>query len=330
MARAYGQRLTQKEGRILPIVLSALAMISSTSRDESSLGGVSKEEGKMEPAGQLEIHSELDDLCNREASVEFWFARDLQARYGYGSWESFEKVINRAIANAQTVGIAHQDHFRQVTKMVELGSGATREVSDYMLSRYGAYLTALAADEKKKPIAYIKHYFVEQTRSQELVQQRAAEVDRLEKRQMLAASEKSLSKLFHDRGMTGKEMGITRSEGDKALFGLPTQALKKRFGVLKSRPVADFLPTVSLAAKNLASEMSQVNIEAHDLRGLSAIKREHVSNNSSVREMLEERGIKPEDLPPAEDAKRVENRLKREERDIAKHVLPPGSADWQS
>ena len=253
----------------------------------------------------------------QEEAVEFWYARDLMALLGYDRWENFHKAIERAIDSCKASEIEPADHFRSVTKMVQIGSGAERAVKDYMLTRYACYLIAQNGDPRKEEIAFAQSYFAVQTRKQELIEERIAYIERTEARGKLRESEKRLSQNIYERGVDDAGFGRIRSRGDQALFGgKSTQEMKKKLGVSDKRPLADFLPTLTIAAKNLATEMTNYNVEEKDLQGESASTSEHVQNNQSVRDTLGSRGIKPEELPPSEDIKKLERRVKSQEKKL--------------
>ena len=253
-------------------------------------------------------------------TMEVWYARELQNVLGYVRWENFVVAINRAMESCKTQNINIDDHFREVTKMVVLGSNAERSVKDFMLTRYACYLIAQNGDPKKEEIAFAQSYFAVQTRNAELIEERLQLLSRLETRERLRCSEKQLSQNIYQRGVDDKGFGRIRSKGDTALFGgVNTEQMKQRLGV-KSGALADHLPTLTIAAKNLATEMTNYNVEQKDLQGEMPITTEHIQNNQSVRGMLLQRGIRPEELPAAEDIKKVERRVAREEKQLEKNT----------
>jgi DNA-damage-inducible protein D len=260
-------------------------------------------------------HEIKDDEGN---SMDVWYARELQQVLGYARWENFIVAIGRAIESCKSLKINIDDHFREVTKMVGLGSGSHRPIQNFMLTRYACYLIAQNGDPKKEEIAFAQSYFAVQTRNAELIEERLKLISRLETRERLRSSEKQLSRNIYQRGVDDKGFGRIRSKGDFALFGgLTTEQMKRRLGI-KSGALADYLPTLTIAAKNLATEMTNYNVEQKDLYGEGSITDEHVQNNWSVRGILGQRGIKPENLPSDEDIKKVERRMAKEEKDMLK------------
>lgn len=256
-----------------------------------------------------------------ETGTEFWCARDLQVLLGYARWENFVKVMDKAVTSCKNAGYDPEDHFLEVTKMVDLGSGAQREIDDIALTRYACYLIAQNGDPSKDPIAFAQTYFAVQTRKQELIERRLAEAERISARKKLTRSEKELSGIIFDRLRENESFARIRSKRDTAVFGgRTTQDMKNKLSVPKGRPLADFLPTITIKAKDFANEITNFNIKEHELRTEPRITDEHVKNNQEVRQLLVDRGIVPEKLPAAEDVKKVERRLTSERKRHPKQV----------
>jgi DNA-damage-inducible protein D len=279
----------------------------------------------------VRLHSSFEDMVRKhpETGTEFWCARDLQLLLGYAQWKNFAKVIDKAITACKNAGYNPKDHFADISKMVDVGSGAKREIEDIGLTRYACYLIAQNGDPAKEQIAFAQTYFAVQTRKQEVIEKRLAEAERIGARRKLTHSEKELSGIIFDRLRDGESFGRIRSKGDQALFGgRTTQDMKHKLGVPQSRPLADFLPTITIKAKDFANEITNFNIKQNSLGMESAIAGEHVKNNQEVRKLLVDRGIVPEALPPAEDVKKVERRLASEQKKLSRQVdHPEGPTD---
>ena len=265
------------------------------------------------------LFEQLESLKDEVEGVEFWSARDLQSVFGYAKWQNFELAIKKAAISVKNTSESVDDHFTGVSKTIPMPKGATKEVRDYALTRYACYLIAQNGDPNKEEIAFAQSYFALQTRKQEVVEKRLEEIERLRERDKLTVSEKLLSKLAFERGVDNKGFAFIRAKGDEALFGgNNTQTMKNKLDVPDGRPLADYLPTVTIWGKGLATSVTNHNIKNNDLQGTNDIAEEHNSNNKGIRDFLLSRGIVPEDLPAAEDAKKVKRRLDSEQKKLLK------------
>jgi DNA-damage-inducible protein D len=270
----------------------------------------------------IKLNKSFEESAYEQDEVEYWLARELQILLGYSDWRNFINAVEKAKESCKTIGEAVLDHFVDVTKMVKIGSGAERKQDDIMLTRYACYLIAQNGDPKKEQIAFAQSYFAIQTRKQELLEERIRLNERLQAREKLAATETELSKNIYERGVDNKGFANIRSKGDWALFGgLNTSNMKKKLGIPENRPLADFLPTITITAKQLATEITNFNVKQHDLKGEARVTDEHVKNNKDVRGLLGKSGIKPEQLPAEEDIKKLERKVKSADKGIEKKKL---------
>jgi DNA-damage-inducible protein D len=248
--------------------------------------------------------------------IEFWLARDLQYLLGYSEWRNFQKVIIKAKQSCEASGNDVFYHFVEINKMVKIGSDSERPINDLMLTRYACYLIAQNGDPKKEEIAFAQNYFAVQTRKFEILEKRIKDWERLQARKKLTASEKDFSKLIFEKTGNERSFAIIRSKGDTALFGITTKRMKEKLSIPPSRTLADFLPTITIKAKDFATEITIFNIKDKNLKSDNNISKEHITNNTSVRNILLERGIKPEELPAEEDLKKLERRINKENKRI--------------
>lgn len=264
------------------------------------------------------LFAQFESAAAELEGVECWSARELQDLLGYSKWENFEKVIQKAKDACKNASEEVAYHFPDIRKTIPMPKGAEKEIDDILLTRYACYLIAQNGDSRKQEIAFAQNYFAVQTRRAELVEQRLLEFERIKAREKLSQTEKQLSGILYERGVDSQGFASIRSKGDQALFRLNTQMLKRKMGVPDSRPVADFLPTISIKAKDLAAEMTGLNVQSKDLKGQSKIEKEHIDNNLAVRDMLTKRGIIPENLPAVEDVKKLQRKLDGDEKKVLK------------
>lgn len=276
---------------------------------------------KSEEIKQLFIR--FESAASEIEGVECWSARDIQMLLGYSKWENFEKVILKAKDACKNAGEEINDHFPDVRKLIEAGKGAQQIIIDVALTRYACYLVAQNGDSRKPEIAFAQNYFAVQTRRAEIIEQRLLQFERVKAREKLSQTEKQLSGILYERGVDNKGFAIIRSMGDQALFRLSTLQLKNKMSAPDNRPVADFLPTISIKAKDLAAEMTGLNVQTKDLKGYNPIEKEHIDNSSAVRKMLLQRGIQPENLPAAEDIKKLQRKLEGDNKKILKDSKLP-------
>jgi DNA-damage-inducible protein D len=270
-----------------------------------------------------ELFTQFEAVASELDGVECWSARELQKLLGYSQWRNFLNTVDKAKDSCKNAGEDITYHFADVSKVIGAGKGAQHTIDDIALTRYACYLIAQNGDSRKEEIAFAQNYFAVQTRRAEVIEQRLLEFERVKAREKLTQTEKQLSGILFERGVDSKGFGLIRSKGDQALFRLSTIQLKKKMGIPDNRPVADFLPTISIKAKDFAAEMTGLNVQSKDLKGQNKIENEHVENNKAVRDMLMQRGIVPENLPSAEDVKKIQRKLVSDDKKVLKESKKP-------
>ncbi len=276
----------------------------------------------MEKDTIIKLNKRFEEYAYQQDGIEYWLARELQELLGYSEWRNFLNAVNKAKESCETTGEAVTDHFVDVNKTIQMPTCATKDVPDFMLTRYACYLIAQNGDPKKEQIAFAQSYFAIQTRKQELLEERIQLMERLQAREKLAATETELSKNIYERGVDNSGFARIRSKGDWAMFGgHNTSDMKRKLGIKANRPLADFLPTITITAKQLTTEIKNFNVKKNDLKGEGNITNEHLKNNKDVRSLLGKSGIKPEELPAEEDIKKLERRVKSLDKQIAKKNL---------
>lgn len=264
---------------------------------------------------------DFENIVNKQEDTEFWFARELMLLLGYDRWENFANVIEKATISCKNAGQCEENHFLGVTKQIDMPKGGVKEIDDIMLTRFACYLVAQNGDPRKEQIAFAQSYFAIQTRKQELLEQRINELERIRARKKLTETEKELSKILYERGVDNQGFARIRSKGDQALFGgNNTNQIKVKLCIPTNRPLADFLPTIIIKAKDFANEITNFNVQKEDMKGETTITNEHIKNNKAVRKLLLDRNIKPEELPAEEDIQKLERRLTSENKKMVKDV----------
>lgn len=266
-----------------------------------------------------ELLQKFENACYLYNDIECWSARELQEIFGYAQWRNFVNAIEKAKVTCESSGNNISDHFADVSKTIPMPKNAEKEIEDFALTRYACYLIAQNGDSTKNEIAFAQTYFAVQTRKQEIIEQRLLDIARVTAREKLSKSEKKLSGIIYERGVDDKGFAFIRSQGDKALFGgFTTQDMKRKMQVPDTKPLADFLPTLTIKAKDFATELTSHNVVEKDLKGQNQITNEHIDNNKAVRKMLQERGVQPERLPALDDVKKIQRKLESEDKKVSK------------
>jgi DNA-damage-inducible protein D len=268
-----------------------------------------------------DLLQQFESACYDYNGTECWSARELQKVFNYTEWRNFVNAIDKAKITCETSGNAISDHFVDFNKTIPMPKGAEKIIDDLALTRYACYLIAQNGDSSKNEIAFAQTYFAVQTRKHEIIEQRLLDIARVTAREKLSKSEKKLSGIIYERGVDDRGFAFIRSQGDKALFGgFTTQDMKRKLKIPDTKPLADFLPTLTIKAKDFATELTSHNVVEKNIKGEKPITQEHIDNNLAVRKMLKERGVRPENLPPADDVKKIQRKLDAEDKKVLKNT----------
>lgn len=244
--------------------------------------------------------------------IEYWSARDLQPSLGYTQWRRFENAIKKAMESCKQSGNDPKHHFAGAGKQIEFGKGATQMVEDYHLSRFACYLIAQNGDSRKPEIAQAQKYFAIQTRRQEISDQMAADLERLETRQQMTVEFKALSGVARDAGVQDKMFGIFHDAGYRGLYGgLGVDAIKTRKGISPKENLMDRMDTTELIANQFRMSQTREKLKRENIRNQEDAIETHEAVGKEVRAAIAKiGGTPPENIPPAEPIKNVAKRLK--------------------
>lgn len=263
----------------------------------------------MEKEVIISLTENFESFANSTPTgIEFWLARDLQHLLGYEKWNNFKNVISKAKTACELSGFNIIDHFADAGKTIMMPKGASKEIDDIMLTRYACYLIAQNGDSRKAEIAFAQTYFAVKTRKAEIIEQKIIDSERVSARHKLAETEKELSHIIYEQTGGNENFALIRSKGDQALFNKTTQQMKDKWNI-KNKPLADFMPTILLKAKDFATEITIYNSKEKNLCTEKQISQEHITNNKTVRQTLLSRNIIPENIKPEEDIKKIERKL---------------------
>lgn len=253
-----------------------------------------------------------------EYGEEYWLARELQSVLEYARWENFSKAIDRAQKACANTGFDVDDHFREVTKMVQLGSGAERAVDDVMLSRYACYLVVMNGDPNKEVIAVGQTYFAVKTRQQELIEkyeEMSEDQKRLAIRNEMKRHNIALADAAHGAGVIEpKDYAIFQNKGYQGLYGgLGVKEIHARKGLKKSQKILDHMGSTELAANLFRATQTEEKLRRENIQGKAAANQTHYEVGRKVRQTIQELGgTMPEDLPtPEKSVQQIEREVER-------------------